>query len=250
MTPTEIIAAAAIIFLSCTAQSAVGFGFALFAVPPLLWIGMPLPSAIALVSTCSMLQAVLGAHHLREDVPWKLTFIAVAVRLVSLLGGIFLLTKLAGFDKQTIRTVIGGILCLLTFVQIIWRPKPMEHLHWTWGGLAFAASGLLAGVCGMGGPPLVLWVMAHNWSAQKTRGFLFAGFAISIPVQIIILRLTFGPDILRSVLLGIAFLPIVWAGAKIGLPLGNRMGKDRLRQIAYAILLILGISALVPALLQ
>jgi len=82
--------------------------------------------------------------------------------------------------------VIGGILCLLVAIQYLWRQHPVKAMHWGWGGLAFIGSGLLAGLCGMGGPPLVIWSMAHDWPAEKTRGFLFAVFATSIPTKLTI----------------------------------------------------------------
>jgi hypothetical protein len=51
-------------------------------------------------------------------------------------------------------------------------------LDFTGAQIAFAAAALgLAGICGMGGPPLVLWAMAHDWPADKVRAFLFACFA-------------------------------------------------------------------------
>ena len=31
----------------------------------------------------------------------------------------------------------------------------------------------LLGLCGMGGPVMVLWVLAHDWPMNKARAFLF-----------------------------------------------------------------------------
>ena len=245
----NIIQVGVIICLAGMAQSAVGFGYALFATPLLVWIGMPLPNIIALVATCSMIQSTIGARKLHASIPWRLSLTATGVRLGGVILGLLLLKRLVALDADHIRTVIGGILCLLVVVQLIWRPQPVKAMHWVWGTLAFIMSGLLAGICGMGGPPLVLWSMAHDWSTQKTRGFLFTVFATSIPVQIFLMVLTFGTAILWSVALGIAFFPLVYLGTLIGLPVGNRMTKDTLRRIAYALLLIIGTSAVVPAIL-
>ncbi len=239
----EIVVAGFVICLAGVAQSAVGFGLALFATPPLVWIGIPLPSVIALVATCSMIQAIIGARELHATVPWRLSLVATAIRLVSTVLGLYLLKKLVALDADHIRTVIGGILCALVAIQLLWRPHAHRAMHWGWAGLAFTASGLLAGVSGMGGPPLVLWSMAHDWSTHRTRGFLFAVFATSIPVQILLLGLTFGPSILWNVAIGVAFLPLVYLGTAIGLPIGHRMSKARLQLIAYAILLVVGVSA-------
>jgi uncharacterized membrane protein YfcA len=239
-----------IVCLAGIAQSAIGFGYALFATPLLVWTGLPLPGIIALVATGSMIQATIGARKLHAEVPWRLSLTASAIRLSCVLVGLFLLKRLVSLDADYIRLVIGGILCLLAGIQLLWRPHPVKSMHWGWGGLAFAASGLLSGLCGMGGPPLVLWSMAHDWSTRKTRGFLFAVFAISIPVQIGLMCLTFDLSVLRDVALGIAFLPLIYLGTVIGLPIGNRMTKEKLRSIAYAILLVIGVSAVVPSVVR
>lgn len=243
----DIVVAGGIICLAGIAQSTVGFGYALFATPLLVWTGIPLPSVITLVATCSMIQAIIGARKLHATVPWRLSLTATAVRLASVIIGLLLLKKLVVLNTDHIRVVIGCILCLLVAVQFLWRPQPVNTMHWGWAGLAFVASGLLAGVCGMGGPPLVLWSMAHDWSTHKTRGFLFAVFATSIPVQIVLLSLIFGTAILWNAAIGIAFLPLVYLGTAIGLPIGNRLSKDKLKSIAYAILLVIGISSVVQA---
>ena len=235
--------------LAAVGQSAVGFGFALFAAPPLVWLGIPLPDVIAMVATSSIFQSAIGARHLRAAVPWRLSLIATAFRLVSVIAGLWLLKRLAVLNADQVKMVVGSILCLLVAIQFFCRPHPVERTHWAWAGLALVASGLLAGVSGMGGPPLVLWAMAHNWSTEKTRGFLFAVFATSIPVQIFLMCLTFGVDMLWNVAAGAAFLPLVYLGSAIGLPIGNRIPKERLRRIAYAILLIIGAGASVPPLL-
>jgi len=245
----DIILAGVIIFLAGMAQSAVGFGYALFATPLLVWIGIPLPSVITLVASCSMIQAIIGARKLHATVPWHLSLTATAIRLAAVIIGLLLLKRLVVLNTGHIRMVIGCILCLLVAIQFLWRPQPVKTMHWSWAGLAFIASGLLAGLCGMGGPPLVLWSMAHDWSTEKTRGFLFAVFATSIPVQIVLLSLTFGTSILWNAAIGVACLPLVYLGSIIGLPIGNRMAKGKLRRIAYAILLVIGTSAVVPAIL-
>lgn len=249
METLDIILAGLIVCLAGMAQSTVGFGYALFATPLLVWIGIPLPSVITLVATCSMIQAIIGARKLHATVPWRSALTATAVRLAGVIIGLFLLKRLAVLNTGHIRMVLGCILCLLVVIQFLWRPQPVTIMHWSWAGLAFIASGLLAGLCGMGGPPLVLWSMAHDWSTEKTRGFLFAVFATSSPVQIVLLSLTFGTSILWNAAIGVAFLPLVYLGSIIGLPIGNRMAKDKLSRIAYAILLVIGISTVVPSIL-
>lgn len=70
----KLAAIGVVLLIAAVGQSAVGFGFALFATPALVWLGVDLPHAIALVSTCSMIQSAMGARELRASVPaaWAL----------------------------------------------------------------------------------------------------------------------------------------------------------------------------------
>jgi len=225
----DIVAAGVILTLASMLQSVVGFGYALFATPLLVWLGLPLPGVITLVATCSLLQALAGVRNLRTAVPWRLSLSATGVRLAGVIIGLLMLKRLVELEKDQIGAIIGVILCGLVAVQLLWRPQPVRKLHPGWTGLAFTGSGVLGGLCGMGGPPLVLWAMAHDWPTQKIRGFLFATFATGIPIQIVLLTL-------------------VYAGSAIGLPIGNRFAGPGLRRVAYAVLFATGVSAIVPVL--
>ena len=239
-----------IIFFAGIAQSLVGFGYALFATPLLLWSGVPLTTSIALVATCSLFQSILGAYALRTELPWSESLKATAGRCVGLLLGLIILERLENLELSQVRAVIGAILCMVVLVQVMWRPKPVQTLHWGWAGAAFLCSGTLQGICGMGGPPLVMWSMAHDWPGKKIRGFLFAAFGLTIPVQLALLFYTFGFVVLWNVALGITCFPLVYAGSHIGLRIGNAINTDKLKIIAYALLLATGLGAVVPAFLR
>jgi len=245
-----IVAVAAVLCFASIVQSAIGFAYALVSTPLLVWIGIPLPNTITIVAICSFVQALLGARHLRTAVPWRLVLIATTVRVVMLLAGLMILRQITGLDTGTIRLVVGVILCLLVISQLVFKVRPTENLHWLWGALAFSTSGLLAGACGMGGPPLVLWAMSHNWRTVMIRGFLFAVFAASIPIQIILLYFAFGIDILRSIATAGLLSPAVFIGAAIGLPLGNRLPRSVLKAIVYTILLVIALSSIIPQIIQ
>ena len=177
----NILTVGVVIGFAALIQSAVGFGFLLFATPLILWIGFPLPAVVMLVSTCSTVQAALGAQHLRATVPWRLTFTATGVRLVAVIIGLFLLKRIVSLDVNYIKLVVGSIVGLIVIVKLLLRPPPEEKSHWGWAGFAFVVSGLLSGICGIGGPPLVLWSTAQNWATNRTRAFLFGVLAISTP---------------------------------------------------------------------
>ena len=246
----DILTVGIVIGLAALIQSAVGFGFLVFATPLILWIGFPLPAVVMLVSTCSTLQAALGARHLSASVPWRLTWTATAVRLVSVVIGLYLLKKIVSLDVNYIKLVVGSIVGLIVIAKLLCKPQPAEKAHWGWAGFAFVISGLLSGICGIGGPPLVIWSTLQNWPTNKIRGFLFAVLAISTPIQILLLGLTFGLDLFKYVAMGVAFFPVALLGYGVGLPIGNRMRKKRHRLIVDIILLLVAASTVFGAVIS
>ncbi len=248
--PVTIILLMIVVCFGGVMQSAVGFAYALFATPLLVLIGIPLPSTIVIVATCSLVQSIFGALHLRAHSPWRIAAVALVIRLSATAIGILWLKRLATLPMDDIRLIVGVVLCLLVTVQWLIRVKPADHLHPAWAGLAFTSSGLLSGLVGMGGPPLVLWAMGHNWSNEKTRGFLFTVFMVSLPAQLVMLYFTFGRAVLTDLRTGLFLSPVVVLGAVIGMPIGNRLSRGTLRNIAYVILLILGLIAVIPRILR
>jgi uncharacterized protein len=205
--------------------------------------------ALALAAVCTVAQAGSAAHHLREHVPWRTVGVSAAVRVVTLLCGLWALRWLTTIPPDGIRFWVGLVMLAFVVLQWAWQPAPRPRLHPGWGGLAFAASGFTAGLCGMGGPPLVLWVMAHNWSAESTRAFLFASFALLVPVQLTVLYLTFGRDALTGAGFGLALMPVALLGSWLGLRVGARFSKPVLRRVAFALLLVTALQSMLPRLL-
>lgn len=248
MALTEIFALGTILLFAGMLQSAIGFGYALFATPLILMYGLSLPAVITLVVTCSFCQSLTGLHSLRKEVPWKNVFIATVIRLLGLLVGLVLLDVLVDLKQENVQMVVGGILSAIIIVQLQIRPKPHKDLHRGWGILAIIGSGLLSGLCGMGGPPLVLWSMAQPWESRKIRAFLFGVFACSLPLQLLLLGHRFGVELLDFSLRGFMMYPFVWLGSMIGLRVGNRIEKSRLKLLAYGTLLLVGLISIVPPL--
>ncbi len=231
---------AIIMFTASAIQSAIGFGLALFATPLFIWVGVPLPGAIAISGTCAFIQAMLGTRHLYAHIPWALTFKGFGYRMIFYPVGLFILWQVAGLNIALIKFVVGSVLLLVVGSLLLFKIHPREHISFGWTITAFGASGLLSGLCGMGGPPVVLWSFAHTWPAQKIRGFLFSLFSLCNPIDIIILCITFGSAAGTYALTALALSPAVLLGAFAGLPLGTRIPRQLLEKIAYAILVGIG----------
>lgn len=246
---TTIIICGLTLFSAAILQSAVGFGYALFATPILVWSGIPLQEVIVIIAMGTFIQSAAGVRSLREHIPWKHALTATALRVVWLIIGLLILKKLILLDVRYILFTVGSVVVLLVLLQLIFKPKPVEKIHWAYTFLAFSSSGIFAGTLGMGGPPLVLWVMAHDWPQEKTRAFYFATFLTFIPILILLMRILpgFGP-LTKPIVTGLAFSPVIYAGSLLGLLIGKRMSKKRLYLLTCIFLMAMGVSAMLSSL--
>ncbi len=246
----HIVLVAAVQFCASLLQSSVGFAYALFATPLLVRLGFSLPQAMALTCLSSLVQTATGVRQLAHEVRWKLVWSTTAIRYAATLVGALALKRLAALPAEDIRMTVGILILTIVTTQLAVRPAPRERLAPFWTAVAFTVSGLLAGVVGMGGPPVVLWAMAHDWSSTRTRAFLFAVFLLSLPFQIAVLAVMFPRDTLTGLLIALASLPVLAAGTFVGMKLGARISKPVLQWIAYGLLLVVAVSSALPRALQ
>jgi uncharacterized membrane protein YfcA len=204
-----IIAAAIVLVLGSALQSAAGFGFGMFAIPLLIMFGAESYEAIAMISMCGTVQTVIGVYALRRHVHWWQVIVLCAV-----------------------------------LAQWLWRVRPRDHLHRGWGIGATTLCGYMSGLAGMGGPPVVMWVMAHRWSNQRSRATLWSLFTGLTPFQFFFLTRQFGEDVLYAYRDGAMLSPVMLLGILPGLWIGHRIPKPLLRQISYTILLLISLYAI------
>jgi uncharacterized membrane protein YfcA len=187
-----MISIAGVLVLGSTLQSAAGFGFGLFTIPLLIMLGCRSYEAIVMVSVAVGAHTLVGVIVLRRHVRWKRVLVMIALACVAQPAGVAVLGVLAEQDRDTVRRVFGAIVLLAVLLQVGLRVKPRERLHPIFMVAAMPASGFMGGLSGMGGPPAVLWVMAHRWSNPESRATLWAFFGGTTPVQLALLWREFG----------------------------------------------------------
>ncbi len=231
------------LMLASVVQSSVGFGMGMVAIPALVWLGFDLTEAIAITMAGSFVTSLISVHSLRRDVPWRPVGLCVSLRTVGLVVGIGLLWYLDTLDTSRVKQVLGVVLAVVVLAQWLWKVRPRQRVGWGWTVPAFLISGVMAGSVGMGGAPLVLWVMAHNWSAGRTRAFTLCSFLILQPVMMVLLVVTFGATALRAIGAGAVGVPAIFLGTAAGLRLGRQISRPLLQKLAFALLLVLAVSS-------
>lgn len=251
LTALQYLEVGVIFFLSSIVQGAVGFAAGLFGIPLLLMVGIDLPEAITISMVSSIIQSALGYYQIGHEVEVRDAVRPLVIRIASLpLGAAALWLTTESLDPRQVKQVIGVVLLAIVVFQWAWNVQPRESLASFWEYIAFGLGGFMAGFCGMGGPPMVLWVMAHNWSAIKSRAFLFLMFLVGVPPQSLLLVWFFGWEkIAPALLLGLLGIVVMLLGTMVGLKVGGAMPKWRLRQVIYAMLTLIAVSNILAPLL-
>lgn len=239
-----------ILFASSILQGAVGFASGLFGIPLLMLTGVSLPEAVAMSLVASAAQNCIAAWQLRRLIDFRLALRPIIVRLATLPLGVLALYAIGQGNKDLASQIVGWIVLAIVVVQRVTRVAPQPRLHEAWEWLAFGMGGFLLGLCGMGGPAMALWVLAHDWPMDRARAFLYYIFVTGIPVQAFLLWLAFGEPILHAMLLGLTMFPAVLIGLYAGLYLGRLIPDRILRNLSLAILALIAVSAILSPYLR
>jgi uncharacterized membrane protein YfcA len=247
---SQIIFIACAILLASFVQGAVGFGIALVLIPLMLHAGLELYEAIVVSLVTSSLQNVLGIWRFRQSITPREVALPCGLRLLGLLPGFMLMPILNEMDTGPLKQIFGVTMIVVIGLQLSLRIQPREDVKPFWGYLAFTSSGFFQGTIGPGGPPLVFWLMAHNWSHDKNRAFLYSLFLVGSIPHTILVYIAYRNQIFAPVLIGLALSPITLIGTSLGLSLGTRMNSRWVKVVTYSMLLWLAVSLLTAPLTE
>lgn len=227
------------LLVSAWLQSLTGFGAALLGVPLLLLVGNHLFESQLLLLCAILPQNVFGCWTLRHSIDYREVALPAVLRIVAMPVGVLGLSALMSSSEEGIGVVVGVVILLAVGLQSLVGVEFKNARKWYWMIITFGGSGLLQGLSGIGGPPLVLWVYGQKFSVDRTRAFLFALYLANFAPQMAVLHWKFGSAIWKSVFVGLLATPLILIAAKSGLRLGSRMGDRWLRPLVHVTLLIL-----------
>jgi len=239
---TTIILITLIVSLGNGVQATIGFGAGLVAIPLLLWSGLTLPEAIAVLAASVLVQLSFKVTRYWSEINWPQIWPMAGARLVGYLPGFIILYYLAHTDPTRVKQVMGAVVLLAVVIQVCLRVKPKEKVAGIWTALAGFFSGLGAGAVGVGGPPVVLWVMAHDWSSKAARLYLWTTFWLLMPIGMVPLFWMHDEPLKIGLYmgLGVVLTPAALLGTAGGLWLGHQLPKQTLRILMVGFLLMLG----------
>jgi uncharacterized protein len=232
-----------IVSLGILTQSATGFAAGLLIMPMMLWAGYGIPEGQSAILVSSVPQTVWGFCRFRDAVTYRELALPATLRVVALPVGVATLYLIDRFPKELVQQGIGIMVIAFVIAFTVLQPRPQEKLHpgWTW--VAFLSSGFFQGCTGTGGPMMVFWVHAHDWSTRRTRAFLFMMYLVtSIPAWGL-LYYYFPSRVIGPAFAAILAVPCVLLATVIGLRLGTWFGRSRLKRVTMTLLMVIGIMS-------
>jgi len=234
-----------IVLASSVVQGAVGFASGLFGTPLLMMAGLTLPEAVAVSLVAGAFQNCIAAWQLRREIDFRRALKPMLIRFAMLPAGVLALYLVGKQSNDLASQIVGVIILSIVIVQQALKTPPQPRLHPVWEWLAFGLGGFLLGLCGMGGPPMMLWALSHDWPMNRTRAFMYFIFVTGLVPHGLLLWWTFGNSILASMVLGASLLPAVLVGLYLGLYLSRLMSDRVLRATCIAVLVVIALSSIV-----
>ncbi len=224
-------------------QSLIGFGGGLLGLPVLLELGYSLPQSIQISAVGSLFQSLYCSYSLRSHIDWQAVRVPMVSRLVCLCLGVYVLTFVADFDQALLKQWVGVAILVFTLFTYFIKPIPKERVPTEYGVLAGTLSGFLTGIVGMGGPPLVFWVLSHKWGSNVMKVTMFAICIPSSIFQIILNILVFKSEVISVGISALLSTPIQILGITIGLKLSKKINQNQLRKMMLCVLILIGLKA-------
>jgi uncharacterized membrane protein YfcA len=198
------------VFAASVLRGFTGFGFGLAAVP-LLSLALPPTKVVPFVV---VLQALVGIGGFRGA--WRLCeWRAVGGLTPGLVAGIPVgLLILTEFAPNTVRLAIGlmivvSVLMLSRGARLPARPSPVTT------GLVGLVSGIFSGLASMGGPPIVVYLLALGYGAAAVRATSIIYFMISALISLV--GMSWRGLLDREVMIwAIAAIPVLLGGTWLG----------------------------------
>lgn len=220
-------------------QRTIGFGFGIFIMTVLPFLMPSYGEAVTLSGLLSLTSATVVMIKYLKYVTWKRMLPIAAAFVIFSTIAIFLLDRIEG---QAMRVILGIMLVLISLYFSFFKDKLQKIIRPTkgWQFGAGTASGIMGGLFGMHGPPVVLYLISSEPDKDHYMGMIQT-YAVITNIAMLIVRAFAGyvtPAVGGAYLYGLA-------GLAIGVMAGNwayrRIPGKLFTYIVYAYIGICGL---------
>jgi uncharacterized membrane protein YfcA len=235
------------IFLFATFAGALVSSLAGFAFAPIvaaIWLHILTPvETVTLIAAFGMIVQSVGVWKFRHALEWR----RLAPFLIGAAVGIPLgIAILRWADVRLVKAAVGAVLVLFSLYGLL-RPAlaPVRGGGVALDGAIGLINGVLAGIAGIPGILVVMWMTLRRWPSDAQR-VVSQALALASFVMITLWLGGSGTISGRTVRLFLMGLPALLAGIWLGLRLYGRLDQDGFRRVVLLLLLLAGALLLVP----
>ncbi|MFT5709293.1 MAG: putative membrane protein YfcA [Oceanospirillaceae bacterium] len=232
----------AILAIATYVQTVTGFalgmilmgGVTMFGLVPIAFTSVII-SAVSVFNSCFVLK---GEYRTFDYSFAAKTCVGIFPGLII---GLLLLNYMSASFGELLQLLLG-LTIIITGVLIILKPEPFESGSKGWAfGLAGVASGLLAGLFGMGGPALVYLYYRQPLSLKTIRLSLLCVFFVCSISRITMVGFQGGLtwDMLWFSLL---CMPVVMTFSWLGKHYPPPLSASNMRRMAFTLLIVIGLG--------
>ena len=221
-------------------QRTIGFGFGIFIMTALPFLMPSYAEAVTLSGLLSLTSATVVMIQYVKFVTWKRLLPMVGAFVVFSTAAIFLLDRIEG---PAMRQILGIMLIFLSFYFSFFKEKLQRFIRPTKGWLlgTGSVSGVMGGLFGMHGPPVVLYLVVSEPSKDHYMGMIQT-YAVVTNITMLIVRAWNG---YVTPTVGATYLYAL-GGLAIGVLAGNWAFKRiPSRLFTYIVYAYIGISGLI-----
>ena len=218
-------------------QRTIGFGFGIFIMTALPFLLPSYAEAVTLSGLLSLTSATIVMLQYVKYVTWKRFLPILGAFIVFSTAAILMLDKIEG---PTMRRILGVMLIFLSLYFSFFKERLQKHIKATPGWMLStgSVSGIMGGLFGMQGPPVVLYLLVSEPSKDHYMGMIQM-YAVTTNITMLAVRIYNGyvtPAVGTSYLYGLT-------GLAIGVIAGNWAFKRiPARLFTYIVYAYIGIS--------
>ncbi|WP_416176164.1 sulfite exporter TauE/SafE family protein [Clostridium sp.] len=237
-----IILSILIIFFASCVQGAVGFAYALIAVPLLSFI-LPMKIIVPIIVISSFINNIIVAYSTRDFIDIGRIWLMILFGVLGIPLGVYALTTI---NPELLKLIVGILILINSILMIKGHTVKFKRVK-----LAYRVgfiSGVLNGSVSISGPPIALFLNNEGYGKDEFR----ASFALYGIIANTLTIITFGFDGLLSKdmfsVLAINIVPLL-LGSFLGLFISNKISNEYFKKIVLFLLVIISIVTIIDSLM-
>ncbi len=241
LTPLQISACIAIIFVAYTVKGLSGFGSGLIAIP-LLTLLFPLTFVVPVLGLLSYSGTLMQSFHYRKQVVWRDLLPLIPFSILGIFTAIWLLVNV---DADHLVLALGIFVILYALYSL--SPVTVHSGSRLWAILAGSCGGLVGALFGTGGPFYVVYLKMRQLDKSAFRATIATVFLIDGGTRMTGYALTglFTGQVLTLVAI---LFPVLLLAMYTGHHIHIKINQQRFNQIISLLLLFSGTMLIYKAL--